>query len=256
MPTEIRYSEKDEVAYITLFEENKRRPPTIDFTVLDELEEKLNIVDKKILKIKALVLQSSSEKYFCAGANINAVKELTPEKFIKWCKIGHLIFNRFQTLAIPTIAMVKGYALGGGLEIAMSCDLIFATKDSHFGQPEASLGLIPGWGGTYRLPQRIGIVKAKELIFTSKIITADQALQLGLINDIYPNDKADDKLREFTNEIKKNSKLALAYAKQILNFDSIADMERERFIEANSAAICLNSESTKERMERFFSKPK
>jgi len=256
MSTKILYKEEEEVAYIILSEDNIKRPPTIDFDVLDKLENTFNIIEKNDFKIKVIVLQSSSEKYFCAGANLNAIRELSPEKFIQWCKIGHLIFNRFQTLSIPTIAMIKGYALGGGMEISMACDLIFATENAYFGQPETSIGFIPGWGGTYRLVQRVGIAKAKELIYTAKIISAKEALEIGLINDIYPNDEADIKLKEFLNLIKKNSKLALSYTKQIINMESVSEMERVRYNEANSAGICLNSKSTKERLERFFKKSK
>lgn len=256
MSTKIDFLQKEHVAYITFYEEDEKHPCTLDYKVLDILENTIDTIFKNKENFRAVVVQSKSPKYFVVGANIKALQQLTPENIEHWVKNGHRIFNKLQELPMPVIAKVEGYALGGGLELAMACDMIFAADTAHFGQPEASLGVIPGWGGSARLPNKIGLARAKELFFTGKIISAAEAYDIGLINHVAPKDKLDELITQTLDAIKKNDKLAISYIKQIVNNSFSMLIEKNRFDEATASSVCLYSPGTKKRLEDFFSSRK
>lgn len=167
-----------------------------------------------------VVIISGEGKHFCAGADLGEMREKRAVDAMN-LESAHL-FDAIAHLRQPTIAAIRGAALGGGLELALACDLRVATEDAFFGFPETSLGLIPAAGGTLRLPQTIGVARAKELIFTARRIDAATALRFGLVNEVVPNDALQARVVEIAAEISRNDALALQLAKQALQTDVIA----------------------------------
>ena len=251
MATIIQYEKKEQVGYITIYEENERHPCTLDWDSLEMLEKAVEAIEKDG-QIRAVVLQSASPKSFVVGANINVLKTLDAENIQAWVKNGHRIFNRLQSLPVPAIAKVEKYALGGGLELAMACDMILASEEARFAQPEASLGVMPGWGGSYRLANLIGLNRAKEMFFTGEQITAQQAYEWGLVNHVYPADKLDDGVQEILAGILKNDGKVLQLTKEIVNTHNQREMLQSAYEEAATSAVVMSSPSTLGRLKAFF----
>ena len=155
------------------------KPPTLDLAVMDAFDHVLTEIDGRASALSAVVLQSASPKFFCAGANIHGLESMNRDTVGPWVERGHRLMNRIEALPVPMVARVEGYALGGGLELAMACDLIFASTHAKFGQTETKLGFVTGWGGSYRLVQRVGLARAKELAFTGRIFDAEEAVRVG-----------------------------------------------------------------------------
>lgn len=255
--TNIEFIQENQVGIINFYEENPTHPCTLDHRVLDKLDEILDSIYNNKEEIRVVLVKSSSTKFFIVGANIKALQELNSDNIVDWVKKGHNIFNRIESLGIPVIAVIDGYALGGGLELAMACDMIFATKKSKFGQPEASLGVIPGWGGSYRLPKKIGLPRAKELFFTGKVITASEAYGMGLVNHVAEDEnELSDLINKTVEDIKKNDRLAVSYIKQIVNNSVEGSLMQNKFDEATASSVCMNSETTKKRLYDFFEQRK
>lgn len=252
MATKINYTAKDNIGFITFYEEIERKPCTLDWEVLKELDECINNIMSNIETYKAIVIQSSSKKSFIVGANIEVLKTLNSENISYWVKNGHRIFNRFAELPIPVIAKIESYALGGGLEIAMASDIIIASEEARFGQPEASLGVMPGWGGTYRLPKLIGVNRAKEMFMTGKIIDARLAYDWGLVNHICNKGEIDTFTEELIDEVSKNDSKVIAYVKEILSNEDKQKMLENCMIESITSANCMSSKSTIKRLNNFF----
>ena len=251
MATKIKYEKKGEIGYITIFEEAERRPCTMDWDSLEMLEEAIAAIAKD-RKIRAAVVQSSSPKSFVVGANIRVLETLDAENIADWVKNGHRIYNRLQALTVPVIAKVESYCLGGGLELAMACDMIIATEEARFAQPEASLGVMPGWGGSYRLANLVGINRAKEMFFTGRQINARQAYEWGLVNHVYTKDKIDEGLEEILNDILKNDAKVLHLVKEIVNIHNQNGISQNACEEAATSSVCMSSPSTLGRLKRFF----
>lgn len=256
MATHIRFEEKENTAYITFYEEEERKPCTLDWDVLAELDEKITYIEEKSPSFTAVVLQSASPKSFIVGANIAVLKTQNSSNIGDWVLNGHRIFARLQKLSIPVIAKVAKYALGGGLELAMSCDMIIAGENARFGQPEASLGVMPGWGGSYRLPMLIGPNRAKEVFMTGRQLDAQTAYEWGLVNHVCKEEELDAYVSEMIEAISRNSKEVLGMVKQII-FDETQDgVMHNGFIEAVTSAKCMDTEDTKARLKAFFDKRK
>lgn len=244
---------KDGWAEILLSPDPADKPPTIDFSLLDQLEAHVQRLEEEP-SCRALLLKSGSPKYFVVGANLEALKQITPETISTWIERGHRVFNRLESLPIPTIALVEGYALGGGLELAMACDLIYASQAARFGQPEASLGFIPGWGGCTRLAERIGWAKAKEMIYTGRILEADEAYSIGLIDFLGSAEELAEKARNTLESIRKNSSVSLTMAKKILHARMTETRARGMLEEAAASVVCMATGDTEKRLREFFEK--
>lgn len=256
MATHIRYTEKEPAAFITFYEEEERKPCTLDWDVLKELE---NHIDKLAIEkrgIRTLVLQSASPKSFIVGANIAVLRTQTAENIGSWVLNGHRIFNKLQQLPIPVIAKVEKFALGGGLELAMACDFIIAGENAVFGQPEASLGVMPGWGGSYRLPLLTGPNRAKEIFMTGRQLDAKTAYEWGLVNRVCPQNCLDAAIEELIRQIAANDASVLAKVKQIIFDNYQCGIIHNGFIEAETSGNCMASESTKQRLNQFFDRSK
>lgn len=252
MATKIRYREENNTAYITFYEEEERKPCTLDWEVLAELEACIRKVQERLDEIRTVVVESASPKSFIVGANIAVLKTQTADNIGDWVLNGHRIFNQLQLLPVPVIAKVARFALGGGLELAMACDFIIAGENAQFGQPEASLGVMPGWGGSYRLPMLIGPNRAKEVFMTGRRLDAGTAYEWGLVNRVCAEEELDGAVEELAAQIAQNDAGVLAKVKRIIFDDYQKGILQNGFLEAETSRNCMASEGTKQRLDRFF----
>ncbi len=211
----ILFTVADGVAVMTLNRPDKLN--AIDTDMLDRLEALLSEIEADP-DIRVLVLQAAGERAFCAGADINAWAELKPlGMWHTWIRRGHTLFGRLAGLRQPTIAAVQAIAFGGGLELALSCDLRLAAETAAFALPEVTIATVPGWAGTQRLPQVIGEVRAKQMIFTGERIDAATAVQWGLINASVPAAELNERVMELARRIAGNAPVSVQTAKQLVN---------------------------------------
>lgn len=206
--------------------------------------------------IRVLILTGAGEKAFVAGADIKELNTLNALSAKLFSRKGLAIINKIQELPIPVIAAVNGFALGGGTEIALACDFIFASEKATFGQPEINLGLIPGFGGTQRLPRLVGINMAKELIFTGRMVPAEEALRIGLINRICRPEELIEEVRKTAAGMAQKGKVSLQAAKQAINRGLNVDLATGCNIETDAFAICMASEDSDEGTAAFIEKRK
>ena len=204
--------------------------------------------------IRVLVLTGAGDKSFVAGADISELATFDSLKAKDFARIGHDIINKLQLLPIVVIAAVNGFALGGGTEIAIACDFIYASENAKFGQPEINLGVIPGFGGTQRLPRLIGTNMAKELIYTGKMISAAEALQLGLANKVAPHEELMDEVMKTAEAIAAKGKVSTRAAKQAINRGMDVDLASGCAIEIDAFALCYASPDAKEGTSAFLAK--
>ena len=252
MSEHIIYDVTGGIATLTL-----NRPRVLNAINYDLLEELDDLLDKAAAddSLRVLILTGSG-KAFAAGADIAQQAVMDPDEAAKWGQYGSGIFRRLELFPIPTIAAVNGYALGGGCEMAMACDLILAGEKAKFGQPETGLGITPGFSGTQRLLRRVGVSKAKELIYTGRMIDADEALQLGLADHIYPDDQLQEKVMAMAQKIAGNAPAAVRYAKRAINEGAQTDIDEAVAIENKWFSRCFATEDQKEGMQAFLEKRK
>jgi enoyl-CoA hydratase len=206
--------------------------------------------------IRVLVLTGAGDKSFVAGADITELATYNSLGAKNFSRNSHNIVAKLQELPIAVIAAVNGFALGGGTEIAIACDFIYASENAKFGQPEINLGLIPGLGGTQRLPRLIGMNMAKELVFTGKMISAAEAEKIGLANKVVPADQLMEEVMKTAREIASKGKVSLRAAKQAINFGMNADLATGIHIEVEAFGLCYDSSDAKEGTSAFLEKRK
>ena len=176
--------------------------------------------------VKVIILTGEGEKAFSAGADIEYMSKISADESVEYAKLGQLVTNTIELVSKPTIAAVNGFALGGGCEVAMSCDIRIAADTAKLGQPEVTIGIPPGWGGTQRLMRIVGIAKAKELVYTGKMIKADEALQIGLVNQVVPLASLMDETMKMANQIAANSVSGVKMSKIAINKGRNADLDK------------------------------
>jgi len=206
--------------------------------------------------IRVLILTGAGEKSFVAGADITELAKFNSLEGRIFAKKGQTIISKLQELSIPVIAAVNGFALGGGSEIALACDFIYASEKAVFGLPEINLGIMPGFGGTQRLPRLIGINRAKEMIFTGKMITAQEALSLGMANRVIAPETLMDEALKTAKIMASKGKVSLRAAKHAINGGLNADLATGCKIEVDSFALCMSSKDAKEGTTAFLEKRK
>lgn len=251
----IIYEKKDGVAWITL--NNPERYNALDIEMRREIKQALEDASKDN-SILAIVIKGSG-KAFSAGGDIRAMAEMKPLDILNMAKeVGTalVLSEIIRSAPKPVIAAVHGYCLGAGFELAQACDIIIASEDAVFGQPEINIGLIPGGGGTQRLPRLIGEKKAKELIFTGERVPAKEMEQMGLINKVVPADKLIDAVNEFIAKIKEKSPVALAAAKEAINAALEVGLTDGFKYEAQIFAQLFSTEDQKEGARAFLEKRK
>jgi enoyl-CoA hydratase len=204
--------------------------------------------------IRVLILTGAGEKAFVAGADITELATYTALQAKSFSRAGHAVIAKLQELPIAVIAAVNGFALGGGSEIALACDFIYAADNARFGLPEINLGLIPGFGGTQRLPRLVGANRAKELIFTGKMISAVEAVQIGLVNKVVPSAALMDEVLKTARDIAAKGRVALRAVKQAVNHGLNTDLATGCSIETDAFALTLASPDAKEGTTAFLEK--
>jgi enoyl-CoA hydratase len=255
--THVSFEAKGDIGILTLACEVAGKPATLDHQALDELADRLEEIRSKGNGLRAAVVQSDSEKYFVVGANVNVLATLDVETIVPWIEKGHAVFNELEALPLPVVARVEGYALGGGLELAMACDLIVASDRARLGQPEANLGFVAGWGGCYRLPRRVGLSRAKELFFTGQIIDAARAYEIGLVDFVGEDSGAVDAyLASFFDSLRKCSKVAVSEMKRLVNISPGLTLHESNLEEAAASRTCLSSGDTRARVAAFLERRK
>jgi len=203
-----------------------------------------------------LILTGAGNRAFIAGADIEAQYPLNAEEGRQWGLLGHQVCQLIEEIEKPVIAAINGYALGGGCELAMACDIRLASDKAQLGQPEVTLGITPGYGGTQRLPRLVGEGKAKQLIFTGKRIDAMEAHRIGLVDEVYPADQLMEEAIRMAEEIAARAPLAVRYAKTQIHKGLQTDIETALSVEIGYFAMCFASEDQKEGMGAFLQKRK
>ncbi|MFM7795519.1 MAG: enoyl-CoA hydratase/isomerase family protein [Candidatus Nitrosotenuis sp.] len=206
--------------------------------------------------VKVIILTGEGEKAFSAGADIEYMSKISADESVEYAKLGQLVTNTIELVSKPTIAAVNGFALGGGCEVAMSCDIRIAADTAKLGQPEVTIGIPPGWGGTQRLMRIVGIAKAKELVYTGKMIKADEALQIGLVNQVVPLTSLMDETMKMANQIAANSVSGVKMSKMAINKGRNADLDTGLGIELLAWRNCFTDPDREQRMTAFVNKSK
>ena len=248
MPVDLSLNEN--IATITLNRPEKLNALTLG--MLDELEQHIASLEQDATT-RVVLITGGGDRSFCVGADINAWADVTAiEMWRNWIRNGHRIFDRLAALNLPTIAVMNGYTFGGGLEIALACDIRIAAEDVSMGLPEAKLGIIPGWAGTQRLPALIGPGRAKQLVFTGERLPAPKAEQWGLINESVPRDILMHRALEMAGAIANNAPLAIQMVKQVI--DGGLGHNVGYRLEAIASAFARYTEDAKEGIASFKEK--
>lgn len=248
----ITYEQDGFVGVITI-----NRPKALNALNSDVLKELDACLDGINLETtRALILTGAGEKSFVAGADIGEMSTLTKAEGEAFGKIGNDVFRKLETFPIPVIAAINGFALGGGCEISMSCDIRICSENAVFGQPEVGLGITPGFGGTQRLARIIGVGKAKEMIYAATNIKAEEAYRIGLVNAVYPLEELMPAAKKLAGKIAKNAPIAVRACKKAINEGLDAVMDEAIVIEEKLFGSCFETEDQREGMGAFLEKRK
>ena len=248
----ITYEQEGQVGIVTI-----NRPKALNALnsqVLEEIEAAFKAID--LDAVRAVILTGAGEKSFVAGADIGEMSTLTKAEGEAFGKKGNDVFRMIETFPIPVIAAVNGFALGGGCEISMSCDIRICSENAVFGQPEVGLGITPGFGGTQRLARLVGPGMAKQMIYTARNIKADEAFRIGLVNAVYPQEELMAAAKKMAAGIAKNAPIAVRNCKKAINEGLDADMDQAIVIEEKLFGDCFETEDQKYGMAFFLDKNK
>jgi enoyl-CoA hydratase len=241
----------DQVAIITF-----NRPKimnALSVEMFEELSILLNNLENND-EVAVIILTGAGNKAFIAGGDIKAMVDVSPHWAREFALLAQNVLNRIEELSKPVIAAINGYALGGGCELAMACDIRIAADTARLGQPEVKIGIIPGFAGTQRLARLVGKGKAKELIFTGDMIDAEEACRIGLVNKVVPADQLLDATREMAKTIASRSRTAVKFSKQVIDNGLEMDVKRAGLYEADLFSLCFTYEDRREGMMAFLEK--
>jgi enoyl-CoA hydratase len=244
--TKVKFAMEGKIARITLNRSEKLN--ALDPDMLAALEDAVNEAEQS-RDVRVIILEATGEKAFCVGADILAWTALSPlDMWSQWIQRGHRVFDRVERAKQPVICAIQGFAYGGGLELALACDIRIVTETARFAMPEVKLGTIPGWGGTDRLPRLVGSARAKQMIFTGEPIVAEIAERWGLANEVVPAGSLRDRVTGLAEKIAGNAPIAVQTAKQLITNSSSAT------IESLAAAVNAFSDDAKEGLAAFRQK--
>ena len=249
----ILYEKSEGVATITL-----NRPEALNAFSKDVVAEVLTALEdiKADENVRVAVLTGAGEKAFSAGADIKAMIGMTALRARELSLMGEKLCVALESLEKPVIAAINGFALGGGLEVAMSCDLRIASETARVGQTEINIGLIPGWGGTQRLTRLVGVGKAKELVFTGRMIDAKTAEQLGIVNMVVPAEKFRETVKQFASDLAQKAPVALKVAKALISKGADIGLESALALEREGFGVVASTEDLQEGVKAFTEKRK
>lgn len=222
--------------------------------VLSELKATFESLDLEV--VRAVILTGAGEKSFVAGADIDVMSQMTKAQGEEFSNLGNGIFRMIEKFPVPVICAINGFCLGGGNELAMSCDIRIASENAVFGQPEVGLGITAGFGGTQRLARLIGMGMAKELLYTGRNLKVDEALKVGLVNAVYPLDQLMEQAMKLANRIAKNAPIAVRMTKEAIDKGINLDIDSAVVLEARLFGQCFESEDQVEGMKAFLEKRK
>ena len=245
---------QQEGSLLTLTLDRPEALNALNVQVLDDLNAALDAVDMD--SVRCILFTGAGSKAFAAGADIAAMADMTPEEAAAFSRRGNQVFRRIETFPLPTIAAVNGYALGGGCELAMACDIRLCSENAVFGQPEVTLGITPGFGGTQRLMRLVGMGKAKELIFSARTVKAAEALEIGLVNAVYPAEELLPAARKLGERIARNAPIAVRACKAAMNEGIDLVMDQAVDAEVREFSGCCETEDQKRGMQGFLNKQK
>ena len=248
----VELEKKDQFAVLTI-----NRPEALNALndeVISQLDRVLDSIDPA--EVRCLIVTGAGQKAFVAGADIAQMNGLTKVEGEAFGKHGNDVFRKLETLPIPTIAAVNGFALGGGCELAMSCDIRLCAETAVFGQPEVGLGITPGFGGTQRMARLIGPGKAKELIYTARNIKAPEALSVGLVQAVYPAEELIEQAEKMAARIAGNAPIAVRACKKAINDGLQVDMDAAVAVEEKLFGSCFETQDQKNAMTAFVEKRK
>ncbi len=240
------------VAVLTI--DRPKQLNALNSSVLEELDAAIDSLDLDAIRV--LIITGSGEKSFVAGADIGEMSSLTKAEGEAFGKKGNDVFRKIETLPIPVIAAINGFALGGGNELAMSCDIRICSENAVFGQPEVGLGITPGFGGTQRLARLVSPGMAKQLIYTARNIKADEAYRIGLVNAIYPAEELMSAAKKMAAGIAKNAPIAVRACKKAINDGLDMDIDSAIALEEKLFGSCFETHDQVEGMGCFMSREK
>lgn len=227
----------------------------LNVEVIEELIDAFDMID--VDNTRCVILTGADVRAFVAGADIAAMANMSSEEARAFAELGHELMETIEYFPMPVIAAVNGYALGGGCELAMACDIRIASENAVFGQPEVGLGITPGFGGTQRLPRLIGSMSvAKELLYTGRNVRSDEALRIGLVSAVHPQESLLDEVWKIANRISANAPIAVENAKTSVNATMELGLEEGIELETDLFSECFDSEDQKEGMAAFLEKRK
>lgn len=249
----IKIEREDSVAWIIL--NRPHRLNTFNEEMMEELYDALTVVENDP-GVRCVVITGEGDRAFSAGADITAFPKATPVKAEELSRKGQKVFAFFEEMSKPVIAAINGYALGGGLELALSCDFRIAAEHAELGSPEVNLGIIPGWGGTQRLVRLVGLRNAKRLVMLGERVKAEEALRIGLVDAVVPFEKLRDESMALAKKLAGGPPIALKYAKYALNFGSQVPLEVGTRLESSLMALLFSTGDVKRGIEAFMSRTK
>ncbi len=248
----IQYEVQDMVAVLTI--DRPKALNALNSAVLEELDAAISAID--LDAVRCLIITGAGPKSFVAGADIGEMSALTKAEGEAFGKKGNDVFRKIETLPIPVIAAVNGFALGGGNELAMSCDIRICSNNAMFGQPEVGLGITPGFGGTQRLARLVSPGMAKQLIYTARNIKADEAYRIGLVNAVYPAEELMSAAKKMAAGIAKNAPIAVRACKKAINEGLEKNMDEALVLEEGLFGSCFETHDQVEGMACFMSRQK
>ena len=248
----VKYEVEGAVAVVTI--DRQKALNALNSQVLEELDTTFKAVD--VDTVRCIILTGAGEKSFVAGADIGEMSTLTKAEGEAFGKKGNDVFRMIETFPIPVICAINGFALGGGCEISMSCDIRICSDNAVFGQPEVGLGITPGFGGTQRLARIVGVGKAKEMIYGARNIKADEAYRIGLVNNVYPLEELMPAAKKLASIIAANAPIAVRNCKKAINDGLDVGMDEAIVIEEKLFGDCFETEDQRAGMGNFLEKDK
>ncbi len=249
----IKVEKKEGILWIYLNRPDKLN--VFNMKMLEELSDVMNRIEDDE-GVRCVIITGEGERAFCAGADLEMLSKLDPQGAWKLSEIGQRLMNKIESLRVPVIAAINGYALGGGLELALACDFRVATENAQLGNPEVKLGIIPGWGATQRLARIVGLSRAMEILMLGERISALEALKMGLVHKVVPEEKLEEEVASLARIIAKGPTIAQSLIKRVLNLGSQVPLNVGLELERQAFSILFSTEDAKEGLQAFLSKRK